>query len=500
MKKTLVFHPFLIAIYVILFHFSVNLVENLSPQRELPLPILCSLIAVTIFWFALSPIIKDKEKRGLIISTFWLTFFSYGHIVTLINNNIDHIPIITNSSFAALIIMILTFIAATFLILKKINDIEPWTKFVNIMSVILIIFAVIAIFRMVIIEQGFVSSYLKTAGGKKIKSDMAPDSLKPDIYYIIPDTYASTEIIRDYYHYDNTPFINYLKSKGFHIVENGKSNYHRTHLSLTSSLGMRYLKPQNEIDEIAFFNKIIFKENRLFKFMKEHGYIVITISSGGPAISLDGFNENSYVSGDVPLSYNWSELTEFQWMLVCMTPAQMLVHKKDKLFTPMEVYHRRIVRAFNEIGDTGSINKPVFVFAHILAPHSPLISKNNGVQFSREYYVEQLKFTNDKIKLLVDKLTTNPKKPTIIIIQGDHGPSPKGADIPVYQEQYHILNAIYLPDNSEKLFADNHTPVNTFRVLLNRYFGTKFELLENHHYFSTQEHLMQFINVDNEIK
>jgi hypothetical protein len=53
--------------------------------------------------------------------------------------------------------------------------------------------------------------------------------------------------------------------------------------------------------------------------------------------------------------------------------------------------------------------------------------------------------------------------------------------------------AYHLPDNGATLLPPDITPVNTFRILFNRYFDANFELLENKNYFSewdTPYHLM----------
>jgi hypothetical protein len=47
-----------------------------------------------------------------------------------------------------------------------------------------------------------------------------------------------------------------------------------------------------------------------------------------------------------------------------------------------------------------------------------------------------------------------------------------------------ILNAYYLPGHADQLYT-SISPVNTFRVVLNSYFGTNFPLLEDVSYYSS---------------
>lgn len=80
------------------------------------------------------------------------------------------------------------------------------------------------------------------------------------------------------------------------------------------------------------------------------------------------------------------------------------------------------------------------------------------------------------------------KNRPIIIIQGDHGP-----DITIKDKERRIkirtsiLNAVYLPDTRENIFYDGMTPVNTFRIIFNKYFGTNFKLLPDITYYQEDE-------------
>ena len=47
-----------------------------------------------------------------------------------------------------------------------------------------------------------------------------------------------------------------------------------------------------------------------------------------------------------------------------------------------------------------------------------------------------------------------------------------------------ILNAFYLPKNDSSFLYDSITPVNTFRLIFNRYFNMKYESQEDKSYFT----------------
>ncbi len=70
----------------------------------------------------------------------------------------------------------------------------------------------------------------------------------------------------------------------------------------------------------------------------------------------------------------------------------------------------------------------------------------------------------------LEKSTT----PPIIIIQGDHG-FWTGTNLP-------ILNAYYLPGDAADALYPTISPVNSFRLIFDHYFGTDLGLLEDASY------------------
>jgi hypothetical protein len=78
-------------------------------------------------------------------------------------------------------------------------------------------------------------------------------------------------------------------------------------------------------------------------------------------------------------------------------------------------------------------------------------------------------------------ILTNSNKPVVIVLQSDHGdekfldwdaPTSQGVSV-----RSAILNAIYYSDQVYDEFYPTMTPVNTFRVVFNHWFGTQYPLL-----------------------
>ena len=128
-----------------------------------------------------------------------------------------------------------------------------------------------------------------------------------------------------------------------------------------------------------------------------------------------------------------------------------------------------------------------------------------------ENFVTQIIFINKKMKALINKLQSDSDPQPIIIVQSDEGPRPQKITFSGFdwehasnaqiREKMGILNAYYLPDVNENALYPSITPVNSFRVIFNIYFGTEFELLPDESYvFSDTRHIYKFINVTNKLE
>ena len=63
-----------------------------------------------------------------------------------------------------------------------------------------------------------------------------------------------------------------------------------------------------------------------------------------------------------------------------------------------------------------------------------------------------------------------------------------------------ILNAIYLPDRENNLLYNSMSPVNTFRIILNQYYGANYNLFEDKQYYSNAWTSNEFLNVTDSLK
>jgi hypothetical protein len=343
----------------------------------------------------------------------------------------------------------------------------------------------------------------------------------PNIYYIILDAYGRADILEEVYGYDNSDFLGFLNRRGFFIAERSQANYAQTELSLASSLNLSYLDDLaaqvglESTEHLPLWGMI--QNNAVARFLRQHGYTIVGLDSGYSHTDLK--NADIHVG----LGRSWSEL---EVRLLCSTPIPWLAIR-GRVFDPYDAHRRKILFTLDHIADTSELPSPHFVFAHVLAPHGPFVFDEHGnevwprqrldlrdephysqdEQAREEYlkgYTGQLAFINSRITSVLDELLSESSRPVIVILQADHGPgSLVDWDDPgntYYKEKLAILNAYLLPGEGSVDLYHEITPVNTFRLILNRYFGTDLQQLEDKSYFSTRKHPYEFIDVTDDVR
>lgn len=307
----------------------------------------------------------------------------------------------------------------------------------------------------------------------------------------------------DMFGYDNKPFIDFLESRGFYVAKCSQSNYGQTMLSLTSSLNYDYLdsltsKLSADTDRRAPL-RALGQYNRMRSFLDSQGYNIVSFATDFP---VSEWKDADYFLNPPPIG-----MRDFEIMLAQTSawriPMDMTHESPEK--RSAEWYRHRTLFALQQLEDTvPKISSPKFVFAHLIIPHHPFVFGPNGealdyetsgVPAFSEYkvkYPDQVTYINKRLEKIIDMILKDSPNPPIIIIQGDHGPAP----FDVSERRMKILNAYYFPDNSDGLYP-TITPVNTFRIVLNKYFNQDLPLLPDRSLFSEYDIPYNYVEVPN---
>lgn len=484
-------HPALMAVFPALFLFSVNL--NEASPADLAVPLGVSLAAASALALAGYFVLRDSAKAAVITTVALTGVFSAGRLFWFLADAGVRLAPADFRAAAAVGLCILS--GAVFF--SKI-DYGKATPFLNMFAGILVGLSVLTI------GGHYARRSILYPGGEEKTAAPSP-AAGPDIYYIILDAYASQAVLKEYYSYDNSGFAAYLTEKDFYVPSETRSNYRATLLSIPSALNMRYLDGLGPAALPGLFNR-----NAAARFLKSRGYKFIVLNLPGVISPYNDYAD---------LRVGYGSFPQF-WVLLLKTT---LFFGLADDFNDLE--RAKTLAFFAKLPRLAALPGPKFVYAYVMCPHHPylfgaggepvekamrdniLIGRKNAVANKRSY-VNQLRFVTGKIRESIDGILAASAREPVIILQSDHGPAlydtpamAKGV-IPgrdYLQARFQILNAYHLPGGSAGLY-DSITPVNTFRVVLNRYFQAGLPLLPDKNYYSPDSDLFSFTDVTARVK
>ena len=85
MKKPAIIHPFLFAVFPIVALFTYNARTIPIPIREIALPVILSLASTLVLFFFFRLLTRNGEKAGALISLLLFWFYSFGHVLGMLN-------------------------------------------------------------------------------------------------------------------------------------------------------------------------------------------------------------------------------------------------------------------------------------------------------------------------------------------------------------------------------------------------------------------------------
>ena len=488
------FHPILLGIYPALALLSYN-IQQITPSITIRAILVTTLSAMGL-WLILRLILRNTQKSALAASWLWMLFFSYGQVYTYLEQTPVLGMLLGRHRFLAPAWLLLSLAGVAWLWRTR-HSMARLTPILNAIAAVLVCFPIVQIAQSEVGEayQAFVQAAPLSAEAQSLHTD--ENQALPDVYYIILDSYTRADIFEKVFAYDNSPFVQELQQMGFYVAQCSQSNYSVTELSLTSSLNMNYL---DKLDE-RFAKNSNGDRLLLHSFLQQSAVRSLLENLGYKTVAFEtGFAWSELNTAAVFLKpvNQIGGMNAFEAMLAKTSALSILSDASlqlDKSLTPDFTYpqklHRdRVVFALNSLADIPeAISGPKFVFAHIVAPHLPYVLGANGEAITtpdsiggeeeKAAYRDEVIYINRQISAAVKAILQKSSTPPIIIIQGDHGQNayPK-------EERLAILNAYYLPNHGSQSLYPAISPVNSFRVIFNQYFGGRFDLLTDASYYS----------------
>jgi hypothetical protein len=484
------FHPILFALFPTITLYAYNIHE--VPGSVIWRPLLISLAGALLFLVLLRLLLRDWLKAALITSFLLLLFFTYGRVYDYLKTTpLASLNIVRHRYLAMLFIALL--ILAIWFTLKLIRDIQPVTSAFNIMAIVIIVVPIFQISTYSINSASRAQAASKwTPSTSLIINDQYQD--KPDVYYIILDTYTRSDVLLNELGFDNSEFINQLEKMGFFVADCSRSNYNNTTNSIVSSLNMSYLPKLYEEGATRGISRsdiwMLIKPNAVRRNFEALGYKSVAFDTGYRWTSIDDASLYLTREGD---SFGLQFINPFERMLIDSSVLSiytdyLLKTRRDKYFGASNINANYIGQQefiLDQLPRIAEISGPTFTYAHINIPHNPFVFSLHGyltdpgdvsgpeadaVHFPLGY-LHAIEYINARILTILQEIFDKSSLPPIIIIQGDHGYWKDGGGISP------ILNSFFLPGLQESKFYPTITPVNTFRLVFNEYFDGHYELL-----------------------
>src|SRR3990167_11401198 len=231
-------YPLTIALFPVLFMYWVNIKQVLEDTIFLSAAI--SILFAAFIYMTIKLLVKNSFIAAPLSWAFLVIFFSYNRLYSQIKDfqfSVGGDFIGPNKILIPVLLSI--FILFAWFLFKKKQFLPTVNKFLSVFTVVLI---AITLFNIVSyeFESKRLYFYFKNAG----RAAENPISLKstdtPDIYYLIFDRYSGEKTLKSY-GYDNSAFLDFLRSKNFEVASQSNSNYPGTVYSLASTLSMEYL-------------------------------------------------------------------------------------------------------------------------------------------------------------------------------------------------------------------------------------------------------------------
>jgi hypothetical protein len=494
-------HPLLLSVYPVLALYAVNIKEVSSSVIWRPL-LLSIAVAICLF-IILRLILRDWYKAGLISSLFLLVFFSYGRIYDYLRTTrLADLNMVRHRYLVLFFFLLLALIC--WWILRHIRDYKPITAVFNTITIVLVLLMGIQI----IFYQIKTSSGQKAASNWNLGSNMTSitqSENKPDVYYIVLDSYTRSDVLSYELGFDNSEFLQQLREMGFYVANCSRGNYNMTQSSMVSSLNMSYLPDlysQAAEQGIAAEDIwILIKSSTVRKNFEQMGYKFVAFETGYKWTSVENADLYLIRSQD---SYGIQFVTPFEQMLIDSTTLSIYsdYQRRNTLLKyfgsthPLANYIGMEEFILNQLPKIPEIDDPTFTYAHINITHKPYVFSPNGyldypdeistvAEDNRHFptgYLYSIEYINARMLAIIREILARSDTPPIIILQGDHGYRVDTATD--WANISPILNAYYLPGMEEHVLYPTISPVNTFRLIFNEYFGGAYELLPDESYDS----------------
>lgn len=472
----------LFAIYPIMAMYAYN-VEQLKLTQAV-LPLLIALILAGIVYGVLRYAMKNSTKACITGAVLLVLFWHYGVIADFFSTwpGVGHVVLLT--------VLFSGYLFFLFFVkrVKKMQNLE------NVKTIMLIPVSLLVAFNLFSIVSGEIKKTATVHTPKDTDLSIAHGKGEyPDIYLLLFDEYASLPSMEEVWGYDNSDFATRMEEKGFFFARNSRTRFVYTYMAIPTILNLDY--PDAEISRTESLLK--YENNFVFRQLHQLGYQLTFLDGWG------GF-EYAFTTPveDFVCLYNTEYgpaylLDEFSYMVfsrsMLMFFTARMIDANANLYYQAHKYFFDYIERFPVRQNPEG--RPGLLWAHVMAPHLPYVFDSEGrfnenptnyweyrdlsPETLRELYLQQYIYITRRIDEITTAILEQSESEPVIVLLSDHGPRRSSAGVADPRHHHRVLNAVYFPGRDYSELYDSIAPVNTMRILFNRFFGTDFDMLDD---------------------
>jgi hypothetical protein len=376
-----------------------------------------------------------------------------------------------------------------FLYLRKAKgSFHGFTRYLNLVLLVLLVLDVVLILAKSAKVQSVPPSIKIPAAAPEVQLSSSNDFPYPDIHLIIADEYAGRRSLKELFDFDNMPFEDSLRRRGFYVVDNSRSNYNYTVASMASLFQMDYLTELEgkKTEDIYRVSKALINQNRFVDTLLGKGYRIRNFSvfdlAGQPPFEEPYFPQKTNLITDNTFFARVKADIGYHAALTFKVNSE-LDKVKASLRHELEAENRKMDAVVSEAAT--AVGAPRFFYTHLMMPHDPYLADSAGNLMrlhdlfgrpsdEKKRYLGYLQYCNRQLLSFIDNLQQYSVRPSVILLMSDHGFRRAGTPV-----DYHFnnLNAVYFPDENYSGYYPQLSNLNQLRMLLNKQCGDRWPLL-----------------------
>ena len=332
----------------------------------------------------------------------------------------------------------------------------------------------------------------------------------PDIYILLLDAYPRADSLERTIALRNDDFLAALEARGLAVSADARSNFMYTAPSLVSffDLGqMGEVGRSIRTERKALRPSDLINRSPALELIEEAGYTTYASIARWERESLRAADR---LCGTEPVNEFELHLVRSSFVgrvLDAVVPGWMAA--RDRSIIDAEF---ACARSAAEHAADGS----KFVFAHVGAPHLPLVFEQSGSPAPLELYLDplevpaalraevdaayegQLAYVNRRALETIDVILAEADEPPVVIVMADHGSwlgigtdYDESSDL---RERFGILFAASTPHHPN-LFPQDVTIGQVLPILFNAYLGTEIDVPDSRYFFSRTEDIFTLTEI-----